>query len=733
MTDAFRPSMANPRLPRQRGSVLVNVAAGLSLMVILLSIIDLGFIYFHKREFQRAADLAAMAGARMVQNGENAAELAATSNAAVNLQRFTVASATADCGTWDALAEPRFTPAICDNAVEAIVIGRAPRFLPFIGELQISASAIAMVGDPVAAFSVGTRLAALGGPNPSVLGGVLKGIGIDTGLNLMDYNGLAGVKITPGGLLGALGIPVSADLTVADFNDLLAAEEVTLGQILDATATLAGDDTLLGLNTALLNALRVPLDVPSIDDIVVPLGSSPSENGLFAAITSPVGSALDVKLDALGLISSAIGVATAGRGVSVDLASLGGLGPLTGATVTARVGVIEPPSIGIGGVGTTAYSAQTRVFAHVKFDSAQLLGGAGGLLSGLLGTSVNIDLPLVIDLAAAKGTLESLCTPSLNAMNDPPFCPGGEDCADIEVDAAIAKICVGDINPETVFSNKDSCDVGLTNEQLLNVNLLGSGLIGLNAHLGVDVLGTDGNVVLAQGQTDTVNGNLDLGTTVKNLTDALLAGLLGTGVNTKPTLTLAQRTELASDLWNQVGGNACGSGSAGRTCRTQEFNEATNTLNAASTGLSGFLGSAVLNPVVGLLDSVLTLNLVGVLQSVGGLVGGLLTVVGNLLGSLLDIVTGNPCTGGGLLGGNGSNGGCVDQLKTLVDATSGTSPQAGVVSLLGLVLNLLQPILDAVGNNLLMPLLQNVLGLQVGQTDVNLMALECRAGAVLVD
>lgn len=740
----------------QRGSVIVFAALGLSLMVILLAISDIGFLYFYKREYQKAADLAALAGASSLvdvmtgsrncgtnatpenPNGGTGARGAAWISASQNLGSKTY-TPIVECGIWKPSAVPpasRFTVTADTSLMDAVrveISGKPPRFLPFIPSVTISAHAVASTGAPRAAFSVGTRLAALGGS--SVVGNLLKAVGIDTGLDLLSYNGLAGVTIKPRGLLEALGIPVSVDLSVADFNALLAAEQVSLGQILDATATVVGQNDLLGLNAQLLGALKVPLQVSELDDIVVNLGSSAGGNGLFAAITSPVGSALDVDVDALGLISAAIGVATSGRAIDVSLSGLNGLSSLTGATLTAKVGVIEPPSIGIGGVGATAYSAQTRVFAQVTFNSTQLLAGAGGLLSTLLGTSVNIDLPIVIDLAAAKGTVTSLCTPALKALNNPPACPGGQDCADIAVDASIAKICVGNINPGTVFSTKSSCDVGLTNKQLLNVNLLGSGLIGLNTHLSVDALATAGSVTLAKQQEGTVNGNLSLGTTVKNLTDALLAGLLGTGINQKPTLDDAQRTTLATKLWEQVGGNSCASGFSGSGCRDQNFHEAVDFLNDASTGLVGFLTSALLNPVVGLLSSVLTLNLVGVLQSVGGLVGGLLGVVGGLVGGLLDVVAGNPCTGGGLIPiyGGGSSAGCIGQLKPVVQATSGSSPQAGVVALLGLVMELLRPILDTIGNNLLMPLLQNLLGLQVGQTDVTLMGLECRAGAVLVD
>ena len=72
-------------------------------------------------------------------------------------------------------------------------------------------------------------------------------------------------------------------------------------------------------------------------------------------------------------------------------------------------------------------------------------------------------------------------------------------------------------------------------------------------------------------------------------------------------------------------------------------------------------------------------------------------------------------------------------LEDALAAQPAGSPPAALFVLLGSLLNLLQPILDAVGTNLLLPLLQNVLGLQLGQTDISMLGLECRAGSVLVE
>lgn len=733
-----RASLSMNSAGQQRGSIIVLAALALSAAVIMLSIADIGFMYFYKREYQKAADLGAMAGAERLSVSCNDAIEAARENVARNIGGLLHDAPVVSTGTWKRSTQPRFQ-ASCDeetNGVRVTVLGNPPAFLLRVlgseNQRKLRAESVATNGDPVATFSVGSRLAALGGP--SVIGGVLRGVGIDPALDLMSYNGLAGVMITPAGLLEALGIPVSADLNVADFNALLAAEEVTLGELLNAAATLAGQDQLLALNAQLLQALRIPLNVPSVNDIVVQLGSDSATSGLFAAITSPADAALNIGLDALGLVSTAIQVATSGRAIDVALNSLGGLGALAGADLSVKVGVIEPPSIGIGGVGATAYSAQTRVFAHVKLGTSQI-PLVGNLLGGLLGTAIDVDLPLIIDLAAAKGTVEELCTTSLRDENAPPQCPGGEDCADIGVDAQIAKICVGRLDPSTMFSTAESCDVGLTSQQLLRVSVLGSNLASLNTKLDVPVLATDGSVVLAAEQKDTVNGQVNLGTTVSNLTSALLAGLLGESLGAPVPMTAAQRRSVAERLWNEAGGNSCGGGSAGRQCRRNAVAAAEQAIESAANGLNGFLATAVLNPVVGLLDSVLTLNLIGVLNSVGGLVSGVLGLVGNILGGVVQGLLGTPCTGGGLLGllNYGSNSGCIDTLADSLGTPSGSSTSNAVVVLLGNVLNLLKPILDAVGNNLLMPLLQNLLGLQVGQTDVTLMGLECRAGAVLVE
>lgn len=733
-------------LRRQTGAIAVMAAVMMTTLLMFLAVVvDTGRLYLEKRSLQKNADLAAMETALRYcrdqgmqlntnTNGgdslHDALDQVLARNEAFGLTGFINPAFDDEGDISEQEIENNRVTVLLRKEVYSSIFERLLN--PKKANIQLSASATATACEPIAAFSVGTRLASLG--SESVVGNVLKGVGLDVEIpGLVDYNGLAGITITPEGLLGALGIPVSADLGVGGLNDLLVAKKVSLAEILDATVELAGKNDLLNLNASLLSTLSSALGITNPD---IQLGSDNISNGLFAAITSPAESALNIGIDALGLISTAIGVATSNRAVDIGLDLLpGGLGALAGADITAKVGVIEPPSIGIGGVGTTAYSAQTRVFTHIKLNSDDLLGGAlGGLLGNLLGTSVEVDIPLVIDLASAKGEVMDLCTAPLKEQNTP-TCPAGEDCADIAVNAQIAKICVGDIDPNNIFSTGDSCDVGLAPQKLFEIELLGSSLIELqpNPPLTLEPLETTGRDDLAVQQMMVVDGNLDIGTTVNNLTDALLAGLLAQTLDTSPPMGNSEREDIAEEIWKEVNGNSCEEGflnSSGRTCRKQKLEAAEGLIEDTSNGLTGFIGDALLNPVLGLLGSVLTVDLGGILGSVGDLVGGLLEGVGDLLGGLL---IGNPCTGGGLFGGFGSNSGCVSELADALEAPSGQSQSNALVFLTGLLLETLKPVLDAIGNNLLIPILDDTLGLQLGQTEVNLLGLSCTTPPALVE
>jgi hypothetical protein len=253
-------------------------------------------------------------------------------------------------------------------------------------------------------------------------------------------------------------------------------------------------------------------------------------------------------------------------------------------------------------------------------------------------------------------------------------------------------------------------------------------LASLNGKAHIPALTVNDEVILQEGETKEVSTSLNLGTTVKNITDALLGLLAGGSVEQAPALTDAQATSMADQLW----GNSCSA--TDRNCRVQKITQIKNQIDSAAQGLQGPIAD-LLGNTLNLVSNLLTLNLVNLLNSVGTLVSDLLGTVGDLLGGLLSPVVGNSCTGGGLLNPYGSDAGCKAEIKkTLLENSSapGLSKQNAVLALLGFVVQALSPVLDAIGQNLLTPLLENVLGLDLGEIDVGLEDLQCKTGATLV-
>lgn len=679
MNAALRSPSSSSR-SRSRGSVIINTAIALSLIVITLIGTEIGFMYFMKREFQKAADLAALAGAQQIRAGCAAATTAAQLNAngasggvAGNMPTgLTLLPGEIQCGYWD--KDTSFqSPAVTGtaNAVRVAFQKASPTLLSFFsGNRLISVSAVAALSAPLAEFSVGSKLVVVSGD--STLGRLLKGIGLDlSGTSLVAYDGLAQAKITPGGLLAALGIPVAADIGVGELNTLLAGRSVALGDLLNAIVTLAGQNSLLASNIALLQAIQTKL---GISNLMVQLGSlANGPRGLFAQIISPGGtgsSALNVGVSALDLLYTSIGVATSQH--AIDISALN-INLLSLAKVTVQAGVIQPPSIGIGGIGAQAYNAQVRTFIHVTTDA--------GLLGNLLKNLVSLDLPIVLDAVQGTGTITDMCTP---ALQDP---SSGKDRVKFSVQSQIANVCVGQIAPADVFSKTAACSYPSTLQDMDLINVLG--LLKVHGHLDLGVLKAtpDAQLTLAEGETGTTPvNNLQLGTTLSTLLGQLATLLFG---GQAPTGTPAgsDLDALTTQLWNNTASICTASNTA---CWGQRYASAINTIRQ-NAGQSGLLT-------------------------------GLLNGVFDLLSALF-----NQCTGLLSFGEQG----CKNMIR---DALQSNSSGAGgaISNAVSVLAGLLKPLLDAIGSSILTPLLTNVLGINLGQVDVNLKSLDCKGLPMLV-
>lgn len=683
----------HPRQSRQRGSILVLAAGALFVAATLLAGTQFGYAFYAKRELQKTADLAALAGARVVgSQGCDPAKAEALANAEKNKQSAFNTTVVPTCHLWNAKTypvAPHFAPTPnTPNAVKVVVTGTTPSFLPSLAPITQSAQAVAAVDNPIATFSVGTRLARVSGD--SVLGATLKGLGLDlSGTSLVGYDGLAQLKVTPGGLLQALGIPVAADLGIAEFNALLAGRQVGLGQILDAAATVAGRSDLLASNITLVNQINTKLNA---SNLLVRMGTDPATQsgprGLFANIVAPdatTGSVLNTQVSALDIISTAIAVASQNRAVDVPSLNVNLLGLVK---VTAKVGVVEPPSIAIGSVGAKAYTAQVRSYTRVETTNT--------LLGGLLNPLVKLDLPIVLDTVTGQGTITELCSPALQDAQK-------NDRARIVVQSSIAKLCVGSVAPENLFSKSAVCETDLGSMELLNV----LGILRLpNNKINLNALQGGGTVTLKKGDTATTGNNLTVGTTVNDLmvqlTDALFGGPVASTVPAFGDSNSVAK-QLFNDTFDATKPNSFVSGCIANTY----------TCNA---------------PRLAAVKTKIELH-----SANSGLLSGLLNGIGDLLGSVGGVLAGDSCSYKGLLGPlNPPTNGCTDLLTTALNKSSSSTSSGTVSNSLTVLTGMLKPVLNAVGSTILTPLLQNVLGLHMGETDVKLIDLQCGGNARLV-
>lgn len=534
-------------MPRQSGSVLVHFALMLGVIMAVMGVIDLGYMYYAKRELQRHADLAALnavqnidfmaAPAGQIQSCQQAGYASvqanwSSSHPIVQIQQ------TVNCGQWSPVnySAPRHFQ-IGGSEIDAahvVLKGRSPKFFPSTWNHVITVEAIAKRADPLASFSVGTTLVGIGceqqlAPLVQIL--KLVGTGNPCG-TVAGYQGLVGAKVSASGLLKALGLPLDADMSIVDVNNLLKAEKVSLGQVLDAALTLAGKEQFLDVNADLLALLSAKLGIDALN-LEIPLGSGPEGAGIFAAIHAPdatKASALDVQLDVLDVLTAAVGVGTTGRGIAVPdlLVAVPGILPNL---LKVQAGLIEPPSIAIGGVGTTAYNAQVRLYADIDTSGGIL----GGLLQ-LLGT--RIKLPIFIDISRAKGTLEELsCTvPAINST------------AKIRVDASVAQVCIGKTVGDPFSTRTPICE-SLQPETLISA----LGLIKIHNTVQIDAL-EDSYLShdMKAGETWRTPGNsLNLGSTLSGLVNELLR-LLGEllGSPTSEKWSSVENAQSATSLAN---------------------------------------------------------------------------------------------------------------------------------------------------------------------------------------
>ncbi len=716
-TPSTRPAPRSTMQRRTRGSIIINTAIALSLIVITLVGAELGYLFYVKRELQKTADLAALAGVQKLGppdgtstcDASGGPKATARANAAKNFPGLdlSVELTEATCGHWDPVkatpastgcfvgTDDHFLPAALpdrpENAFRVRIKKTPTTLLPFFeGSRTICVQAVATLDAPVAAFTVGSRLLRI--EDNSILPNLLTALGVNpSAVDILSYNGLANASITPAGLLEALGIPISGGIDVGTLNALTKIQELTLGGLLEASIlALQNQGNVAAVSLQLLQSLRDNLSLAALQTKVQLFGNE-SSPGILVGLDSTGNAALNAKVDLLSLVTTGVSIANGRNLVAIDNLGVGILG------VQAKARVIEPPSIGIGGIGTIAKTAQVRVYLRVNSSQSIL-----GPVLDILGT--NLDIPLVLELAQSTGELTKI------------DCKAPRHNATIAVSSSQANICVGRFHDMTslrdndldhFFTENNRCSPnsagvfpdsadGVRRHQLLNV----LGILPLTVRVGIPLLesktpiATDPPLNEPSTPPDetsqtTINAtDLDLTRTAQNVADAVAVGILGDLLGQGVAATQGERGNLASSLVGTSNGG-----------RGRSITEVGNGLRWSDSALAA-------------LDTRIRTG------GLGGLLGGVLDGLGRTLSSLLfDPLADLGCS---LALTPSAIHAC--RVSYVRDSTlaAGENLLSGVLSM---VIAILDPVLNLLSQ--VVSKLLEALGLSIGQTDVSLLSVDC--------
>ncbi|WP_261524373.1 pilus assembly protein TadG-related protein [Burkholderia multivorans] len=462
----------------QRGSISVMAAIWVLAAIVVLGAIDIGNLYFQKRDVQRIADMAALAAVQPMASDPNGCQAPAHANVRVNAlsndanspvimdgappSELNVAAGKdqiyVTCGQWDpSTAYVTPAPSIA-NAAQVTVYRKVNYF--FLGllnslsgrEAVIRASATARATN-IDSFSVSAGVLSAGGdcesgsaPTGSVglldmLLTSLLGAGSQLNLSVGCYNALAGANIKLGDLAAALnvGTPKGLVNTTVKLSDLLNASLTALNENAAASANVAAANTALSLIIRSLNVSvgNTPVTVINPNQAAatpaqsgaISLGVPPGQNADILA-----NAATQATVDLLDLImaSAAIANAQSAALVSLSTSQLAALGFPPG-LVNLKLQILTPPSPVVGEAGKLNGKYRTQA------------------TNGQIGVSFSLALPTIdLGIASISGLNLPLylvvggpATANLEAIDCEASTSANPSWVTISVTPGIASVCVG--------------------------------------------------------------------------------------------------------------------------------------------------------------------------------------------------------------------------------------------------------------------------------------------------
>lgn len=333
---SFAKGLSHKRIRRQSGSVAMLGALWLMVAVICLATIDIGNVFWQKRELQKIADLAALAGA----SGDLNAGSCAINSKANALKNGYEATPKATTGRWGVIKdkyeflEGNYTY----NACKVEVLRSVPYFFIIaagsMSSRDVSATAIAkQIKARVARVDIKSQLLSLKSQDSKVLNLLVNGVlGGNIDLGVAGWQGLADADISLLTYLDALALRLN--IKSGNYQELLKTG-IGLGDILNVMAEVASRNKFLD---AAANILKIVDLSPGIKKTNIKLGD-------LLKLSSPFSDAgLNANVNLLELLTASLQIAGKDQAISLGLPV--DLGPLANASLKLKV--IQPPQWGIG-------------------------------------------------------------------------------------------------------------------------------------------------------------------------------------------------------------------------------------------------------------------------------------------------------------------------------------------------------------------------------------------------
>ncbi|NIF83064.1 hypothetical protein F3J24_06060 [Comamonas sp. Tr-654] len=405
---SFAKGLSRARMRRQSGSVATLGALWLMIAVICLATIDIGNVFWQKRELQKIADLAALAGAQ----GETPADCQANAARIATLNGMTGAPQV-ECGNWTPSPGVADTRTYFVNGASPLNASRVTvaRTVPYLflfsvtaaNGRQVEAVATAARSRPLAQLRIRSTLLVIDDKKSAILNPIIGGLlGGNLNIQAVGWNGLANAHVSLldffkelGGKKGLIDI----NATVIDYEKILDAPISAL-DVVNVMLTLFQRPISNGDSASAVNAAITALNAviaANISNVQITLRQILNvSSGLPEA-------ALQTQLNALNIIQLLAQVSGQKNGVAVKGNALDIPGV---AGVKLNLKVIEPPQASvIAALPTTSASSYANAAVAVKTAQIQalisvdlkVLDGLSGLvnaLGGLIGllTSVSPQL-----------------------------------------------------------------------------------------------------------------------------------------------------------------------------------------------------------------------------------------------------------------------------------------------------------------------------------------------------